>query len=542
MSETEEYEAYNGSRTENLIQRRTPGLSTELIVQKLFAVGDLITGSKLYPYQMPFVTRLFEAVLEREAEEISALWARQSGKSQALGYAAATLLVMMPLLSREFPNDDRFNFYDVKSGTYRSYSDGFWIGIFAPKKEQATIIFNRVRNFLRRERTMALMKELEVTYDVNNGDTFRLSSGSFAKCSTASDQANIEGATLHLAILEESQDISDEKANKSIGPMLAATGGTLVKIGTANAKKSHFYNAIRRNERRHNQGASCNHFTVVWDEAGKYNTFYHKFVLKEMVRMGETSDEFQMNFACRFMLERGLAIPEKLFWNRTVVEGNFADVLPAPRYGMHYVAGVDFGKVHDSTVVTILEVNWDNPRQTVEGYDQEQGAFTVEIYGKHVVDWLELQGDDYEAQYVQIKTFLRKWPIARMALDYTGVGVSLGDRFKAMFDNVDVEFVSYSDDSKDTLSRQFMADVHNGMITWPGGTNCEERREFKNFKMQMLDLEKDYKNGLLNLHHPDMRGCHDDYCQSLMLAVHSALSKPFGGEVEESAGIYGSRR
>ncbi len=93
-----------------------------------------------------------------------------------------------------------------------------------------------------------------------------------------------------------------------------------------------------------------------------------------------------------------------------------------------------------------------------------------------------------------------------MALDYTGVGISLGDRFKAMFDGVDVEFVTYSDDSKDALCRGFLADLHSGMLTWPGGKNCEQRREFKQFKTQMLDLEKDYKNGLLSLHHPDIRG------------------------------------
>ena len=47
----------------------------------------------------------------------------------------------------------------------------------------------------------------QVHIDENNGDTFRLSTGSFVKCSTASDQANIEGSTLHLAFLEESQDM-----------------------------------------------------------------------------------------------------------------------------------------------------------------------------------------------------------------------------------------------------------------------------------------------------------------------------------------------
>jgi hypothetical protein len=79
------------------------------------------------------------------------------------------------------------------------------------------------------------------------------------------------------------------------------------------------------------------------------------------------------------------------------------------------------------------------------------------------------------------------------------------------------------------------------MLTWPGGVACEQRREFKQFKTQMLDLEKDYKNGLLNLHHPDIRGCHDDYPQSCFLAVHAALHRPFGGEVEEAAGVYGRR-
>jgi hypothetical protein len=459
-----------------------------------------------------------------------------SGKSQCLSYVSATLMVMMPALSREFEGDDRFNYYDKRSNSYRSYANGFWIGIFAPKKEQATIIFNRVRNFMRRKETLQILAELGVSYETNNGDRFRLSSGSTIKCSTASDQASIEGDTLHLALLEESQDISDEKANKSIGPMLASTSGTLVKIGTANARKSHFYLSLRRNERRASQGAKVNHFSVPWDEAAKSNVFYDRFVRKEMTRLGEMSDEFRMNFNNEFMLERGVAISEALFRSRSVTQGPFSDILPGRRHGMSYVAGIDFGKVHDSTVVTILEVNWNNPRQVVEGFDNEKGAFTVEIYGKHIADWLEMQGDDYEAQYHEIKKFLNKWGIERMCLDYTGVGVSLGDRFKAMFDSVDVEFLAYSDDSKDMLGRQLLADLHSGMLTWPAGEECRARRVFRNFQTQMLDAEKDYRNGLLNLHHPDIRGAHDDFVQSACLAIQAACTKPFGGQVEESEG------
>jgi hypothetical protein len=179
---------------------------------------------------------------------------------------------------------------------------------------------------------------------------------------------------------------------------------------------------------------------------------------------------------------------------------------------MHYVAGIDFGKMHDSTVVTIGEVNWDNPRQSVTGTDNDGGVINVELYGKHVAAWLELLGDDYEAQYVAIKNWLQPWGVERICLDYTGVGVALGDRFKTMFDNVDIEFMTYSDDSKDVLCRELLADIHNGYLTWPGGTNCMERREYRNFRTQMLDIEKDYKNGLLTLHAPDIRGAHDDYC------------------------------
>jgi hypothetical protein len=375
---------------------------------------------------------------------------------------------------------------------------------------------------------------LGLQFDTNNGDTLKLSNGSYIKCSTASDQSNIEGLTLHLGIMEEAQDISDEKATKSIGPMLAATGGTIVKIGTANAKKSHFYNTIRRNERREREGADRTHFFADWTTAAKYNSFYEKFVKKEMMRLGERSDEFQMSYLCHFMLHRGLALNETMFENRCVSSGVFSNVLPRPRKGMHYVAGIDFGKLHDSTVVTVLEVNWDSPRQTLEGYDGEQGAFTVEIFGKHVVDWLEMQGDDYEAQFEEIQKFLSKWGIERLALDYTGVGVSLGDRVKARFEGVDLDMIPFSAQSKDDMGRQFLADIHTGMITWPGGEELRQAREWKSFHSQMLDLEKEYRNGLLSLHHPDMRGAKDDYPDSLMLAIWAACSKPFGGEVEET--------
>lgn len=797
------------------------------------------TGNKMAVYD--------RTVPEKEWFYCQGFRAHNSGKSESIAFAASALMVLLPVLSQTFKEDDRFSFFDRASSTYRDYSSGFWIGIYAPKKEQAGIIFNRIRAVLQRDEARAVLQELGLNYSVNNGDTFKITNGSFVKCSTASEQASIEGSTLHLAILEESQDISDQKANKSIGPMLAScvegstlvttssgvkyriedvvkaklplmvpcvdgrtltmtdsyisdwvdsgeqecveihtcsgrsivatldhpllavyrggapewmtcadisarrrksntsavrlllpetvpaaqhpptpsvnpyeagklyalnnvrvrkvpvpsdwsewclesirlffsgflnhgqrhisetsksgshsprphycinipakdraqaldlihmlhvlgvhgrvmgasvsiskdfyvrklcelcrirhtrvspepderiqdiadviknirstvkesipgfyqdtvtsvipvgkkhvydikvpghhsfvangiishnTGGSIVKIGTANSKKSHFYLAIKRNERRFNQGCFQNHFLVHWKEAAKHNSFYAKFVAKEMARLGETSDEFRMNYNAEFLLERGVAIPEALFDKLSVTDGFGSDILPARRNEMNYVAGIDFGKVHDPTVVTVLEVNWQNPRQVVEGFDPKLGSFTIEIFGKHVVDWLQLLGDDYEAQYVEIGHFLKKWRPERMALDYTGVGISLGDRFRANFPGTDIDFVAYSDDSKDALCRQMLADMHTGMITWPAGPECRERKEWKQFKSDMSDLEKTYKNGLLSLHAPAIAGAHDDYGASLSLAIRAANERPFGGEVEESDGVFGTR-
>jgi len=528
---------------DNVVVRRTPGVSTHDLVERILKVSEIIAGHTFYPYQRPFAYRVIYCILERLAEELTALFSRQSGKSETLSMITSALMFVMPALSKALPEDDRFCYKDPKTDLIRDYSEGFWTAIFAPKKEQAGIIFRRVKKFFNRPAVLQLCKEENIEFSHSNGNSLELTNGSFIKCSTASDQASIEGDTLHLGILDESQDISDEKSSKSIGPMMAATGGTIVKIGTSNARKSHFYKSTKRNERRHRQGGEQNHFCVKWWEAAKYNSDYERYVKKEMLRLGERSDEFRMSYCCEFILSRGMAIVEEQLRSLYVYGEQYTpynEVLGRAIPGRHYVAGVDFGKVHDSTVVTIIEVDWDDPRQVLEGYNEEDGAFTVEIFGKHVVSWMEMQGDDYEAQFAAINKYLRPWGVERMALDYTGVGVALGDKFRAHYDEVDIEFVSYTDQSKDMMGRLFLSDVATGMLTFPAGPITKASREFREFEAQLLDLEKEYKpkTGMLSLHHPDMRGAHDDYPDSLQLAVLAASQRPYGGEVEETDNVF----
>lgn len=519
-----------------MVVNRTPGLTTEAIIDKLLKVCNALSGSNLYPYQVRFATRIFRAILEREAEELTALWSRQCGKSEVVAAVGGSLMLIMPELAKQYPNDDRFQMVDGDSGAVHSYAGGFLIGVYAPKKKQAGIVFRRLKSFFNKDLAKALLAEIGIVYDTDNGETIEWSNGSRVMCSTASVNANIEGDTHHLIILDESQDIADQVVLKSIGPMLAASGGTMVKIGTANYVKSHYFASIQRNKRLEASGAMATHFEVNYLEAQESNKLYRQYITKEKRRLGETSDEFLMAYMVQFMLHRGMGITEDQFNDRGVVRGDYAFPRSHPSPNMSYAAGIDFGKVHDSTVVTLMEVDWTNPREIISGYSEEDGEFEIPIYAKHICGWLEMQGDDYTQQLAMIKEWLRPWNVERMALDYTGVGIGLGDHVLAAFPEVDIELITYTPQSKDVLARMGLADIHRKVVTWPSGPECRDTREWKHFKLQFLDLEKEYKNGLMNLHKPDARGAHDDYWDSYTLAVSAASTQPFDSIVEETAG------
>ena len=128
--------------------------------------------------------------------------------------------------------------------------------------------------------------------------------------------------------------------------MLAFYAGTIVKIGTPGYHKGDFYKAINVNKRRQtNRRARQNHFEYDYRIVCKYNPNYAKFIAKEKLRLGEDSDEFQMSYALKWMLERGMLVTEDDLdyladpsmqlvrgWHRTPVCGWHR---PRPSQGLH---------------------------------------------------------------------------------------------------------------------------------------------------------------------------------------------------------------
>lgn len=314
-------------------------------------------------------------------------------------------------------------------------------------------------------------------------------------------------------------------SSNSIHPMGAATNATLIKIGTPNTKKSSFYNTIRRNIRaQQNYGAVQNHFQFDYKIVQKYNPRYKKYIEKEIERLGYDSDEFRMAYRLHFILERGMFVTEDVLRDcyDEKLKLKESSALPC-------AAGIDIGKSQDSTVVTILELDWDN------AYVNEK---TGQVYPlKRLIGWLELKGDDHEVQFFQILDFLRNYNLKSLFIDSTGKGDSVADRFVYALPDVHVEPYPFSRPSKSEMWKALHREILGRRILIPYHSRTRRLRTFRRFESQMLDLEKDYVGGYMVCKHPDVKGAHDDYPDSLGLA-NLAAEAEFMPEVEVTDNIF----
>lgn len=260
------------------------------LIDKVLQFQEVLVGHPLHAYQLPFARRIIESVIVGDGDTISALASRQSGKTETVADVVATLMVLLPRLAKVYPD------------LLGKFANGFWVGMFAPVEGQAETLFGRTVSRLTSERALEILGDPEIDDitarhpGVTKGIALK-KSGSYMLMMTANPRAKIESKTFHIAVLDESQEMDDHVVSKSISPMLAYTAGTLVKTGTPARTKNHFYKTIQLNKRlATGKGRKRNHYQWDWREVAKINKDYAKFVKKEMLRIGEDSDEFQMSY------------------------------------------------------------------------------------------------------------------------------------------------------------------------------------------------------------------------------------------------------
>jgi hypothetical protein len=168
--------------------------------------------------------------------------------------------------------------------------------------------------------------------------------------------------------------------------------------------------------------------------------------------------------------------------------------------------------------------------------DGEERSYTY--YHKHVIGWLEFQGDNYEYQFNEIMAFLTRMPqLRKVVTDSNTCGKPIFDRMASMFSgtSVAVEPFNFQPKVKSDGYKALYSDLCGKRITFPASPVVRKSREYHKFINQLLDLRKDYKQGIMSIAHPDEKGAHDDYPDSLMMANWGANALPSSGQLTFSA-------
>jgi hypothetical protein len=465
------------------------------LIDKMLEFLVVLVGHDLHPYQKPLARRIMESVIINDGEEITALASRQSGKSETVADTVATMMILLPRLAKLYPD------------LLGKFKDGIWVGLFAPTESQAETLFGRTVTRLSSERALEIMGDPEIddTAARVGGVTRQIrlkKSGSTITMMTANPRAKIESKSFHLVIIDECQEADDFVVSKSISPMLAYYAGTMVKTGTPTTSKNNFYRAIQMNRRRQTGKSSRqNHFQWDWKDVAKFNPNYEKFIRKEMLRIGEDSDEFQMSYNCKWLLERGMFVTSSIMDEL----GDTSQELVKSWHKTPVVVGIDPARKTDSTVVTVVWVDWDRPDEF--GY-----------FDHRVLNWLEMQGDDWEEQYYQIVNFLENYDVLAVGVDANGVGDAVAQRLKLLLPRAEVMSLTSSPSEQSKRWKHLQALIQRRMISWPSHAKTRRLRTWKRFYQQMVDAEVQYKGPNFLVAAPDESYAHDDFVDSLSIA------------------------
>lgn len=462
------------------------------LVEKILDFVDMLSDHPLFPYQRVFAYRIIESVIINDGEEITALFSRQSGKSESVANVVSALMILLPKLAHMFPD------------LLGKFKEGLWIGSFAPVEGQAETLFGRIVARLTSERAQEIMADSEID-DAAIGKSKKIilkNNKSRLEMMTANPRAKIESKSYHLILVDEAQDCDDYIVRKSIHPMGAFYNATIVKTGTPTTRKGDFYKAIQHNKRRQTKrGQRTNHFEADWRQCAKYNPNYKKFVQKDMLRMGEDSDEFQMSYSLKWLIERGMFTTSA----RMEALGDSTMNIVKGWWKSPIIVGIDPARKLDSTVVTAVWVDWDRP--------DEFGFFQ-----HRVLNWLEMHGEDWEEQYFRIKDFCDNYDVMAIGVDGSGLGDVVAQRLQRLIPRSQVHSLMSTVPEQSARWKHLMQLMDRGMVSWPAHSHTKRLKSFKRFHQQMTDAEKQYQGQHILISAPDEAEAHDDYVDSLALA------------------------
>lgn len=475
---------------------------------------------------------LVRAVCNPKIRSVAALMARQAGKTESIASFVGYLI-------DNYPN--------------------MRIGVFTPRIQQAEVNVGRTAVFFQMNEEKLNNKLVKCTKQ-----RIELSNGSYVMAVSGSDQANIEGLTFDVIVLDEAQKVSNYTVSERIVPMGGATNAKLVKIGTPKFR-NHFWESFQPGV-AYDPKTNPKGFVQIrrdWTECPQlwaldatelpdhndrtkmrpYSTYVLRLMPKslkqemfpdnpEMWTEGEMSvEDFKTQYMLEFVDGAGQFITTEEWNIMTGVKREEIDDFSwqdAGIMGEKYVAGIDFAgsasEGGDFTHITVLRVLSNGVRQKIFG--------------------LDMRGLDYNAQRIEIvKLFGGPRPrfnVQSIFADYTGCGRPIIDILKhqdgltmleGIIFNASDTFTRSGMNMKNIMFAKIKNEINVGRFVYPSKDriNSAGDKDLIGIYHKMIgewkDLEMETRS-TVNKRIEAPTGGHDDTCCADALANFAA---EFGG-------------
>ena len=393
--------------------------------------------------------------------------------------------------------------------------------VLAPTEDQCALIFDYC---LRHFRDNKFLDSLISNYKLHNKPHIKMKGGTIlrrAPVAPSNQGQSIRGQHPTLLIVDESPLISDELFIDNVEPCIIANKAPFINLGTPKSKENHMYRYLF--DEGYQDTFTRLHYT--WRNAitkgEAYSAPYdEEEMLNKMTEWGEDSIHWKTEYECEFVESiSNVFIPEnirrcfedyELITRETI--GTIGDT------GKNNSVAVDIGKSVNSTVISV----WRTEKT-------DDGNIARLLYLEEIGP--KSGGHDIPYQRQRIMEVADSFNAARVIIDATGIG-------GAVEQDIRVECIP--------RSIHFLPFVFTG---GPRGTKTYAYRDYVSFvqqnviKVPNIDIQEGEAKKLMwkwYREHVDLtyimdstqktekisapNGKHDDYCDSCVMGVHSALA------------------
>jgi hypothetical protein len=344
--------------------------------------------------------------------------------------------------------------------------------LISPAQRQSDLLYRRILGFIGQSNELYDSVEksnMEMCRFTNSSEIYSLPSTTF-----------IRGFTeVTYAILNEScWGISDE-IFAAVEPMLAVRNGTLVCVSSAGSC----------------QGRTWEYFNNPLFCRIQLPSTVNKYLSKEWLELQK-----QTMPAFIYDMEINAQFSEAIdnFFRIEIINKctEIYDLANFPEPNKEYFCGVDWGRIHDSSVITI-------------GYKNDDKIKVTNI--------IEMKNIPFSMQVERIKKLHEIYNFQRIVVEYAGLSMPSCEHLKEM--GLPIEFFEPTLANKEESYNYLLKTMEDGKITIPNHPKLQY--EVRIFKYEITN------QGKVKLHHIDMVGATDDFVDSLMMFVF-ATKRPKG--------------